>query len=164
MVQEDVHALGIAQKVPADPLSCAPAPLLGLSRRRHCPYGATTGCDSPQPGTDVFFAVSYPQRDQLIISEACRAQKNLDIVLAGKTVEVEGRAWLAPAAGRGWEGTLLGAFGPAAPQWWLQDLGCSQVPSHQKRSAAAVCGHQYPPLSCPTSQGKALPSSTPPQR
>nr|XP_012963435.2 coiled-coil domain-containing protein 183 [Anas platyrhynchos] len=40
MVQEDVHALGIAQK-----------------------------------------------RDQLIISEACRAQKNLDIVLAGKTVE-----------------------------------------------------------------------------
>ncbi|KAI6074219.1 Coiled-coil domain-containing protein 183 [Aix galericulata] len=87
MVQEDVHALGIAQKVPADPLSCAPAPLLGLSRRRHCPYGATTGCDSPQPGTDVFSALSYPQRDQLIISEACRAQKNLGIVLAGKTVE-----------------------------------------------------------------------------
>lgn len=164
MVQEDIHALGIAQKVPADPLGCAPAPLLGLSRSRYQPHGATTACDSPQPGTDVLSALSCPQHDQLIISKACRAEKNLDIVLAGKTVEVMGRAWLAPAAGRGWEGTLVGVFGPAAPWWWLQDLGCSQVTSPQKRSAAAVGGHQQPPLPCPTSQGKALPPSALPRQ
>lgn len=52
-LREDIHALDIAQKVPAIPDRCPPAPLLGPSRSKRQACRAAAGSDGALTDTDL---------------------------------------------------------------------------------------------------------------